>query len=148
MRPMLGYLFAVAAMAATIPGAARAQDTTTHAQDTTALGRRQAALQIDYTFTIPVGEPMRIYLAKGVRYRAEVQGTGFQLQLRPMLSSVQAPRIDPILDNRAGSASGEALYTIIPRADAEYQFITSGGQAGYAVKLRVYAMAAKDSAKS
>ncbi len=45
------------------------------------------------------------------------------------------------MGSRVESASGEALYTIVPRADAEYVITTVGGVAGSSVELRVYAMA-------
>ena len=140
MCPMLGY-FAIATVAVTaIPSAARAQDSTL-------AERREAAMVLDHTFNAPIGEPIRVFLAKGIKYRAEVQGSGLQLQLRPLLSSVQAPQLQSVLGGRTASASGETLYTILPRADAEYLFITIGGQMGSSVKLRVYAMPTKDDKK-
>lgn len=137
MRPMLGYFAVATAVLTAVPAVARAQDSTL-AQ------RREAAMVLDYTFNAPVGEPIRVFLAKGIKYRAEVQGTGLQLQLRPMESSVQAPQLQSLLGSRTGSASGETLYTILPRADAEYQFITVGGQAGRSVKLRLYVLPPDD----
>lgn len=131
MRPQIGYIALAAAIVAAAPASAKAQDSTL-AQ------KREAATILDHTFNAPAGEPMKVFLAKGIKYRAEVQGQGIQLQLRPVESSVQSPQLQSVLGSRNSSASSEALYTILPRADAEYMFITVGGKAGMSVKLRVY----------
>lgn len=132
MSPKLGYFAVAAAIVTAVPAAVRAQDSTL-AQ------RREAAMLLDYTFNAPMGEPVIVFLAKGMKYRAEVSGQGLQLQLRPVMSSVQSPQVQSVLGSRNSSASGESLYTILPRADAEYKFITVGGTPGRSVKLRVYA---------
>lgn len=130
MRITSGWLVLLAA-AALAPVAARAQDSTD-------LDRHSAALLLDHTFNAPVGEPVRVFLAKGVTYRAELEGESIQLTLKPLLSSVQPPLIEPILGGE--SAAGESLYSITPRADAVYVFTTSGAPTGdiaQPVRLRV-----------
>ena len=133
MRPLFGYVTLAAAVVAA-PAAA-------HAQDSTRAEKRAAAQVLDYTFNAPINEPVRLFLAKGTTYQAEVQGKGLRLQLRPLLASTQLPELLPTMGSRVGSASGEMLYTITPRADAEYVITTVGGEAGSSVELRVYAMA-------
>jgi hypothetical protein len=134
MRPMIGYLTLAVLAAAAVPAVAPAQDSTI-AQ------RRQAAMILDQTFDAPIGAQVRVFLAKGVTYRAEVQGSTIQLQLKPMLASTQQPLIQPLLSGN--SAGDERLYTIKPRADAEYAFTPTGGESGRPVRLRVYAMPVK-----
>jgi hypothetical protein len=130
MRRITGT-FALLTAAVLTPVAARAQDSTDGQ-------RHQAAMVLDHTFNAPVGEPVRVFMAKGVTYRAELEGTAIQLQLKPLLSSVQPPLIEPILGGE--SAAGESLYSITPRADAVYVFTTSGSPTGdmtRPVRLRV-----------
>ena len=137
MRPVLGYITLAAAVIAVAPAAV-------HAQDSTKAEQRAAAQVLDYTFNAPINEPVRLFLAKGTTYQAEVQGKGLRLGFRPLLGSTQLPGgLLPTMGSRVGSASGEMLYTITPRADAEYVITTVGGQPGSSVELRVYAMAPK-----
>jgi hypothetical protein len=135
MRPLSGYITLAVVAVTAVPVAASAQDSTI-AQ------RRQAAMVLDQTFDAPIGAPVRVFLAKGVTYRAEVQGNTLQLQLKPLLASTQQPLIQPLLSGN--SAGNERLYTIKPRADAEYAFTPTGGESGRPVRLRVYAMPVKD----
>ena len=136
MRPGTGYLILAAVMAIPI----RAQ-----AQDSTDADRHQSALVLDHTFNAPVGEPVRVFLAKDVTYHAETQGTGIQLQLKPLLGSTPLPLIEPLLAGE--SAGSEAIYVVKPRADAVYVFTTIGGDPMQPVNLRVYAMKGKESKK-
>lgn len=136
MRPGTGYLILAAVMA--IPICA-------HAQDSTDADRRQSALVLDHTFNAPVGEPVRVFLAKDVTYHAETQGTGIQLQLKPLLGSTPLPLIEPLLAGE--SAGSEAIYVVKPRADAVYVFTTVGGDPMKPVNLRVYAMKGKEQKK-
>lgn len=138
MRPVNGFLILTAAVALIAPGRAVAQDSTV-------MDRRQAAMVLDHTWDSPIGEPVRVFLAKGMKYRVTVQGSGIQLGLRPLMSSTPAPLIQPLL---AGSSAGdEKLYTVTPRADAEYQFETTGGSPGVPVRLRVAALPTKSKPK-
>lgn len=141
MRSTLRYLTVATFCAAALPLALRAQDS----QDSTVAQRRDAATILDHTFNAPIGEPVRVFLAKDVTYRAEVQGTGIQLQLRTMLSSQQQPLIEPLLNGP--SASGSTLYSIKPRVDAEYSITTIGGDATQPVRIHLYAMPSKDKKK-
>ncbi|HEY3933966.1 MAG TPA: hypothetical protein VGL65_05045 [Gemmatimonadales bacterium] len=130
MRTTWG-IFALLAAGTIAPAGARAQDSND-------VQRHSAALVLDHTFNAPVGEPVRVFLAKGVTYRAELEGESIQLALKPLLSSVQPPLIEPILGGE--SAAGESLYSITPRADALYVFTTSGtptGDLANPVRLRV-----------
>ena len=116
-----------------------------HAQDSTDADRRQSALVLDHTFNAPIGEPVRVFLAKDMTYHAEVQGTGIQLQLKPLLGSTQLPLVEPLLAGE--SAGSEAIYVVKPRADAVYVFTTIGGDPMKPVNLRVYAMKTKEPKK-
>ncbi len=135
MRSIMGYITLAGMVAITVPAVASAQDST-------AVDRKAAAMVLDHTFNAPVGEPIRVFLAKGTVYRAEIEGTGIQLQLRPLMSSVQVPLIQPVL--AGSSSSGSSLYSITPRADAEYEFKTIAGDAGRSVNLHVWALPPKE----
>ena len=134
MRPGTTYLTIASALAFAAPLAAQTSDST-DAQ------RREAAVVLDHTFTSSIGEPVRVYLAKGVVYHADVAAGGLQLQLKPMMASTQSPLIQPLL--AGSSAGGSTTYIITPRADALYVFTTLGGDASRPVNLRVYATPAK-----
>lgn len=121
------HLAAVAALAAAGPLAA---------QDTTA-ARHDSAMVLDHTFTTPVGEPVRVFLAKDMPYRVVIEGTNIRLKLRPLSGAVAPPLIEPFLSGV--SAAHETMWTVTPRADAVYEFTTSGGALGTAITLRVYA---------
>jgi hypothetical protein len=135
MRPLTRYL--ALATLGVIAVAAIAQ-----AQDSTDADRRQAAIVLDHTFTGPVGEPIRVFLAKDVTYHAETSGNGIQLQLRPLLGSTPPPLLEPLLAGQ--SAGSESIYVVKPRADGVYEFVSAGGDATRPVNLRVYAMKSKD----
>jgi hypothetical protein len=79
----------------------------------------------EHTFTIPVGETVRAYLTGGTTYRAELDGSGVGLSMRPLVASTQPALIEKTLAGT--SASGTELYTITPRASGEYEFYTTGG---------------------
>ena len=134
MRPVPGFLSL--ALLTMIAPPVMAQ---TH--DSTDLERREAAVVLDHTFTSNIGEPTRVYLAKGVIYRAEMAAGGLQLQLKPLMGSTERPLVQPLLAGRG--AGGSSTYIITPRTDAVYVFTTLGGDATRPVKLRVYAMPAK-----
>ena len=112
------------------------------AQDSTDADRRQAALVLDHTFTAPVGEPIRVFLAKDVTYHAETRGSGIRLQLRPLLGSTPVPLLEPLLAGR--SAGDESIYVVKPRADAIYEFVSAGGDPMQPVNLRVFAVPPKN----
>lgn len=134
MRPVFQYLAVAAAVVTTTPLALRAQDST-H------VVASDSALLIDHTFNAPAGEQIHVFLSRGTTYRAELHGQGLRLQLRPLLSSMQSPLVHSVLGTHTTSASGETLYSIVPRADGEYLISTAGGDPGSPVKLRMYSVA-------
>ncbi|HEY4320300.1 MAG TPA: hypothetical protein VGM77_03895 [Gemmatimonadales bacterium] len=138
MRALYRSLFVALAVAA-VPTVARAQDTSSVA------ARAQAARVLDHTFNAAVGEPVRVFLAKDVKYRVEVDGTNIQLQLRPINLSIQTPRVDPMFSG--ASATGMTMYTVTPHQDAEYEFISTGGDAMRPVNLHVIALPPKNKTK-
>ncbi len=79
----------------------------------------------EHTFTIPAGETVRAYLAKGTTYRAELEGQNVGLSIRPMETGMQRPLIEKTLAGT--SASGTSEYTITTYATGEYEFFTTGG---------------------
>lgn len=135
MRPGMTYLTLTAAVAFAAPLAGQQADSTP-AQ------RREAAIVLDHTFTSTIGEPIHVFLTKGVVYRAEIEGGGIQIQLKPLMASTQGPLIQPLLSGMG--AAGSSTYVVTPRADAEYIFTTLGGDASRPVKVRVYAMPMKE----
>ena len=117
---------ALAAVAVAIPAAAHAQDTKNAAPQT------RADALVDHNFTVPT-EGIRVFLAGGVTYRAEFQGKGITLQIRPIGATVQEPLIQPWL---AGTGAGQtAMYTIKPRQDAVYQLNAVQGAVNTPVNL-------------
>lgn len=138
MRVLHRSLFIALAIAA-VPTVARAQDTNAVA------ARAQGARVLDHTFNAAVGEPVRVFLAKDVKYRVEVDATNIQLQIRPINLSIQTPRVDPLL--AGASATGMTMYTVTPHQDAEYEFISTGGDAMRPVNLHVTAMPPRDKSK-
>ena len=78
---------------------------------------------------------MRVRLAGGVEYRAELNGTGIRIQLRPVQSGTPDPDIRDLLPGV--SAGGTTVFTVRPRVDGEYEFRTLGGEPGHAVILRL-----------
>jgi hypothetical protein len=90
MRPLIRHLALAGFGTIAVAAVARAQDSTDAA-------RRDAAIVLDHTFTAPVGEPIRVFLAKDVTYHAETTGNGIQLQLRPLLGSTPMPLLEPLL---------------------------------------------------
>ncbi|MGH7582789.1 MAG: hypothetical protein ACREL5_06145 [Gemmatimonadales bacterium] len=117
---------------------AAAQDTTHHHVDSTLAQQRRAALVLNHEFNAPLGEPVRVFLAKGAHYRATVTGRSIALTVRPLFSSVQQPLVEPLLAGQ--SAADETEYTITPRADAVYVFTTVGspnGRIDEPVRLRI-----------
>jgi hypothetical protein len=96
---------------------------------------------LDQTFSIPVGEFSRVFLAGGTTYRAELEGTGIRLQVRPIDPGMQAPRVNELLPG--ASAGGSTIYTVQPYADGEYEFRSIGGDPGKPVNVRLVAQPRK-----
>jgi hypothetical protein len=101
-----------------------------------AAGPAPAAQEVlNHTFTLTANEALRIPLAGGATYRAELDGTSIQLELRPMEPGTQRPLVQELLPGIG--ASGVTVYSIKPRADGVYEFRTVGGDAGRPVTLHL-----------
>jgi hypothetical protein len=93
---------------------------------------------LDHTFTGAINEPIRVFLANDMTCRAETQGPGIELQLKPLLGSTQLPLVERLT---AGlSAAGGTIDEIKPRADGVDVFTTIGGDSQQPVNLRVDAI--------
>ena len=112
------------------PGPAWAQQDSTYPAPNPA-----QAETLDYTFTISQGEAVRAFLVGGATYRAELNGKGIRLRLRPVQPGTQAPLVEALVPGK--SASGTSLFTIRPRADGEYEFRTVGGASSSSVSLHL-----------
>ena len=82
------------------------------------------------------GERVRVSLSAGVIYRAEVDGNGATLDLRPRLSGVQLPQIQELVGGTG--VTGTRVYTIKPYADAEYEITTRGGDMSQPADVRLF----------
>lgn len=90
---------------------------------------------LTHTFSTARGEFVRVFLASGTTYEAELDGGGIQLQVRPVDTSVQSPRVEEKFPG--ASAGGSSLFTVQPRADGEYEFRTLRGDPGRPLTLRI-----------
>jgi hypothetical protein len=90
---------------------------------------------VDHTYSIASGEFIRVFLEGGATYRAELDGTGITLLVRPIDSSVQSPLVEQLVPGT--SAGGSSLYTIKPRSDAEYEIRSQGGDPARPVTLHL-----------
>jgi hypothetical protein len=134
MRPPFTYLAVLGLAAIAVPAGAQSTDSTI-------AERRRSAQVLDHTFTGPVGEPIRVFLAKDMNYRVETQGRGITLLLRPMEMSMPTPLLSKF--TAGSSASNGEMYTVTPKADGVYQFISNGGDPTQPIRLRVYAAPVK-----
>jgi hypothetical protein len=92
---------------------------------------------LTHTFSTARGEFVRVFLASGVTYEAELDGGGLRLEVRPIDRSLQPPRVEERIPG--ASAGGSSVFTIQPRADGEYEFRTLGGDATRPLTLRLRA---------
>lgn len=90
---------------------------------------------LTHTFSTARGEFVRVFLASGTTYEAELDGGGLRLQVRPVDQSLQQPRVEERMPG--ASAGGSSVFTIEPRADGEYEFRTLGGDPGRPLTLRL-----------
>jgi len=118
---MAGLVLAVAGCSRSSPATSPAPAAATSSP---AAAPRQGELG-EHTFTIPVGETVRVDLARGTIYRAELDGRNVGLSIRPLQSSMQRPLIENMF--AGASASGTSVYTITAYATGEYEFYTTGG---------------------
>jgi len=93
---------------------------------------------LTHTFSSARGEFVRVFLASGVTYEAELDGGGLRLEVRSIDRSLQQPRVEERMPG--GSAGGSSVFTIMPRADGEYEFRTLGGDATRPLTLRLRAL--------
>ena len=93
---------------------------------------------LTHTFSSARGEFVRVFLASGVTYEAELDGGGLRLEVRSIDRSLQQPRVEERIPG--GSAGGSSVFTIMPRADGEYEFRTLGGDATRPLTLRLRAL--------
>jgi hypothetical protein len=93
---------------------------------------------LTHTFSSSRGEYVRVFLASGTTYEAELDGGGIQLQVRPVDAGVQSPRVE---EKTPGvSAGGSSIFTVQPKADGEYEFRTLRGDPGRPLTLRIRIM--------
>ena len=93
---------------------------------------------LTHTFSSARGEFVRVFLASGVTYEAELDGGGLRLEVHSIDRSLQQPRVEERIPG--GSAGGSSVFTIMPRADGEYEFRTQGGDATRPLTLRLRAL--------
>lgn len=90
---------------------------------------------LTHTFSTARGEFVRVFLASGTTYEAELDGGGLRLEVRPVDRSLQPPRVEERIPG--ASAAGSSVFTIMPRADGEHEFRTLGGDPGRPLTLRL-----------
>jgi hypothetical protein len=90
---------------------------------------------LTHTFSTARGEFVRVFLASGTTYEAELDGGGLRLEVRPVDRSLQPPRVEERIPG--ASAGGSSVFTIQPRADGEHEFRTLGGDPGRPLTLRL-----------
>lgn len=96
---------------------------------------------LDYTFTNPRSEKLRVTLKAGVIYRAEVNSTSITLKLRPLRSGMQLPMVQQVM--MGPSASGGRAFDISPSVDGDYEISTVGGDPAKPVTLTIFQMPPK-----
>lgn len=87
-------------------------------------------------YRLSPGERVRVFLSAGVIYRAEVDGNGATLDLRPRLSGVQLPQIQELVGGTG--VTGARVYTVKPYADAEYEITVRGGDMSQPADVRLF----------
>jgi hypothetical protein len=93
---------------------------------------------LTHTFSASRGEFVRVFLASGVTYEAELDGGGLRLEVRTVDRSLQPPRVESRVPG--SSAGGSSVFTIMPRADGEHEFRSLGGDPGRPLTLRLRAL--------
>lgn len=90
---------------------------------------------VTYTYSIPSGEFVRVPLEGGATYRAELDGSGFRLQVRPVESGTQDPLVQELVPGVG--ASGTAIFSVKPRVDGVYEFRSLAGDPARPMTLRL-----------
>jgi hypothetical protein len=93
---------------------------------------------LTHTFSAARGEFIRVFLASGTTYEAELDGGGLRLEVRPVDRSLQPPRVEDRVPG--ASAGGSSVFTVQPRADGEYDFRPLGGDATRPLTFRLRAL--------
>ena len=93
---------------------------------------------LTHTFSSARGEFVRVFLASGVTYEAELDGGGLRLEVRSIDRTLQQPRVEERIPG--ASAGGSSVFTVMPRADGEYEFRTLGGDVTRPLTLRLRAL--------
>jgi hypothetical protein len=93
---------------------------------------------LTHTFSAARGEFIRVFLASGMTYEAELDGGGLRLEVRPVDRSLQPPRVEDRIPG--ASAGGSSVFTVQPRADGEYEFRTLGGDITRPLTFRLRAL--------
>lgn len=105
-------------------------------QDTMATTAAPAAEQaVTHTYTVASGEFVRIPLEGGATYRAELDGSGFRLQVRPVESGTQDPLVQELVPGLG--ASGTSIFSVKPRVDGVYEFRSLAGDPARPMTLRL-----------
>jgi hypothetical protein len=94
---------------------------------------------LSHTFSSSRGEFVRVFLASGTTYEAELDGGGLRLEVRTVDRSLQPPRVEERVPG--SSAGGSSVFTVQPRADGEYEFRTLGGDPARPLTLRLRVLA-------
>ena len=90
---------------------------------------------VNHTYTVPAGEFIRLPLEGGATYQAELNGTGFRLQVRPVDPGMQAPLVEELVPGVG--ASGTVIFTVKPRVDGIYEFRSIAGDPTRPMTLRL-----------
>jgi hypothetical protein len=90
---------------------------------------------LTHTFSTARGEFVRVFLAGGITYEAELDGGGLRLEVRSVDRSLLQPRVEERVPG--SSAGGSSVFSIMPRADGEYEFRTLGGDPARPLTLRL-----------
>jgi hypothetical protein len=127
MTPKSSYLFCVLVLIfPTTP--LRAQDSTRARSDSN-------LTLLDLTIDPTVNEPYRIFLAKGVVYRASFDQPGITIRMRSY-EARQLPFLVPV--TQTDDASGRSEYELYPQADGVIEFLAVFNELRVPVHFRLW----------
>ena len=104
-------------------------------QDTATTPAPVGDQEVTHTYTVASGEFVRIPLEGGATYRAELDGSGFRLQVRPAESGTQSPLVEELVPGVG--ASGTSIFSVKPRVDGVYEFRSLAGDPARPMTLRL-----------